>query len=420
MASSGVNTVDIKVPEELATVLKDLNKELLKAQPADIYKFCADHFNAKVAERQKAGGSPEVGTLAAQFGESSVGEEATGEEDDFFPSSEDEEEDEVAPAPPANYANRGRRTSVSAESMAPTSADNGPPPEKIVIPKSAEQRARIETSIRNNFLFKNLDEEQYNDVVDAMSEKKFGVGETVIKQGAVGDFFYVTESGSLDVFVSRAGGEPIKVASYGPNSSFGELALMYNAPRAATIKTTSESVLWALDRVTFRRILMDSTSKKRRYYESLLEDVPLLSSLEPYERHKIADALETVVFEDGDVVIRQGDVGENFYFIEQGDARVTVTDEAGTVYELKGLTKGNYFGELALLHDKPRVATVSAKGKLKVATLGKKAFVRLLGPVVDIIKRNETNYETIQKRVDAQSSGPGVQSTVDAGISGQA
>jgi CRP-like cAMP-binding protein len=98
---------------------------------------------------------------------------------------------------------------------------------------------------------------------------------------------------------------------------------MYNAPRAATVKCTSPATLWALDRVTFRRILMENTSRKRRMYENFLEEVPLLVSLEAYERHKIADALESVSFADGDVIIKQGDVGDQFYIIEAGETRVT-------------------------------------------------------------------------------------------------
>ncbi len=248
-------------------------------------------------------------------------------------------------APPVNFpppaANRGRRTSVSAESMAPSESENH---EKIVIPKADEQRARIQQAIGNNFLFRNLDEEQYKDVVNAMAEKKVAKGEDVIKQGGVGDFFYIVEVGTLDVFVSRNGAPAVKVTDYASGGSFGELALMYNAPRAATVTATSDCTLWALDRVTFRRILMDSTARKRRMYEAFLEEVPLLSSLEPYERHKISDALESIVFVDGDVVIRQGEPGNNFYIIESGDARVLQKDESGTEQEIALLKKGDYFG----------------------------------------------------------------------------
>lgn len=240
--------------------------------------------------------------------------------------------------------NRGRRTSVSAESMAPTTDKDYV---KVNIPKTDEQRRRIDASIRANFLFKSIDEEQFTDVVNAMAEKRVEPGEAIITQGGIGDYFYVVETGALDVFVSRNGAAPVKVTDYGPNGSFGELALMYNAPRAATVVATESCVLWALDRVTFRRILMENTSRKRRMYERFLEELPLLTSLEPYERHKIADALETVSFEDGDVIIKQGDAGDAFYIIESGEAVVTQKDNAGVEHTMHGLKKGDYFGGIS-------------------------------------------------------------------------
>ncbi|ORX89261.1 camp-dependent protein kinase regulatory subunit [Basidiobolus meristosporus CBS 931.73] len=327
-----------------------------------------------------------------------VNPEVAAEEEKEDDDDDDDSDIIICDDPPMPIAyNRGRRTSVSAESMTPT---NDGTYEKITIPKSPEQRQRIEVSLANNFLYKNLDEEQYRDVIDAMSEKKVQNGESIIRQGDVGDYFYVVETGTFDVFVAKNLEEPVKVTEYGPGGSFGELALMYNAPRAATVTATSDAVLWALDRVTFRRILMERTNTKRRMYEAFLEEVPLLVSLEHYERHKIADALESMVFCDGDVVLRQGDVGDSFYIIESGEARVTVIDDDGVEHELPSLKKGYYFGELALLNDRPRAATISAKGRLKVATLGKKAFVRLLGPVVDIIRRNTADYKVISHHIE--------------------
>jgi cAMP-dependent protein kinase regulator len=270
--------------------------------------------------------------------------------------------------------------------------------ERIVIQKSDDQRQRIKAAVERNFLFRQLDEEQYHDVVDAMAEKRVSSGEEVIKQGGIGDYFYIVETGTLDVYVAKPGVAPVKVTSYGPGGSFGELALMYNAPRAATVTASSDCILWALDRVTFRRILMESTSKKRRMYEQFLERVPLLSSLEAYERHKIADSLESAQFEDGQVVIKQGDIGNSFYIIESGEARVLQKDEQGQEHELPTLSTGAYFGELSLLSNRPRAATIIAKGKLKCATLGKEAFDRLLGPIIDIVKRNTSAYKELTRR----------------------
>ncbi|KAJ3120163.1 hypothetical protein HK098_004813 [Nowakowskiella sp. JEL0407] len=319
------------------------------------------------------------------------------EDDDDFEDDEEEEDSSPPPPPPPNY-NRGRRTSVSAESMAPTLDTDYV---KKVIEKSSDQRSRIQRAVLNSFLFKSLDEEQHADVVNAMEEKKVFKGEEIIKQGSMDcDYFYVVESGNFDVFVSRNGSEPVKVTDYGPGGSFGELALMYNAPRAATVVCTNDAILWALDRVTFRRILMENTSRKRRMYEAFLEEVPILVSLEPYERHKIADALESISFNDGDVIIRQGDRGENFYILESGEVQVSQTDENGVEHKSpETLKKGTYFGELALITNEPRRATIVAIGRVKCATLGKKAFERLFGPVLEIVKRNATNYQKIAEQM---------------------
>ncbi|KAJ3064622.1 cAMP-dependent protein kinase type II-beta regulatory subunit [Podochytrium sp. JEL0797] len=275
--------------------------------------------------------------------------------------------------------------------MDPTK-ENATPFTPIHIPKTLDQTTRITTKLHNNILFRACDEDQLTNIIHAMSEKKVLPGEAVITQGAEGDFFYVIEHGEYDILVNNH-----KVHFYKDEGSFGELALMYNAPRAATIVATTEGALWALDRVSFRRLLMDTTNRKRRMYESFLEGLKLLSSLEAYERVKIADALESKIFNEGDVVIRQGDVGEEFYIIESGEARVTKMED-GVEKEYPRLKKGDYFGELALLTDQPRQATIRAcGGRLKVATLGKAAFVRLLGPVVDIIKRNTENYESVKE-----------------------
>ncbi|KAG0664645.1 hypothetical protein C6P46_001241 [Rhodotorula mucilaginosa] len=309
--------------------------------------------------------------------------------------------------------NLGRRTSVSAESLDPNAATQALP--KTVIPKTASQRARIEKAIANNLLFRNLDQEQHDDVLNAMKEVTVQPGTEVIVQGAVGDFFYVVEEGTFEVWVraapthSYAGpgqslltqpGEEKKVATYGPGGSFGELALMYNAPRAATVVATSRATMWALDRVTFRSILVEHTSRKRKMYEAFLGEVSILQELNAKERAKIADALEEKVYEEGEAVVVEGEVGKNFYIIESGKAEVTKRkrNAQGAVEDevLGTLGKGDYFGELALINSAPRAATVRAKpgeGRLRVATLGEKAFTRLLGPIIDILARKaERSY----------------------------
>ena len=67
-------------------------------------------------------------------------------------------------------------------------------------------------------------------------------------------------------------------------------------------------MLWALARVTFRSILIEHTSRKRKQYESFLASVDILHTLEPHERAKIADSLEERIYEDGEDACVQGEV----------------------------------------------------------------------------------------------------------------
>jgi cAMP-dependent protein kinase regulator len=294
----------------------------------------------------------------------------------------------------------GRRTSVSAESLNPTSSanDNWTPPFHA---KTTEQQQRLKAAVAHNFLFTHLDEEQASQVLGALQEKVIPArGIKVIAQGDEGDYFYVVESGSFDIYVSQSGkvepgadGMGDQVGNVGPGGSFGELALMYNAPRAATVVSVEPSTLWALDRVTFRRILMDSAFQRRRMYESFLEEVPLLASLTPYERSKIADALETTRFPPDSTIIREGDPGESFFILESGEAEVY---KRGNERPVRSYQKGDYFGELALLNDAPRAASVVSKTDVKVATLGKDGFQRLLGPVEGIMRRNDPSKQTTE------------------------
>jgi cAMP-dependent protein kinase regulator len=104
---------------------------------------------------------------------------------------------------------------------------------------------------------------------------------------------YVVESGVLSCTkVFKGALEATFLKEYNPGEGFGELSLLYNAPRAATITAKTDSVVWRLDRDTFNHIVKDAASKKRNQYESFLQSVKILSTMDPYERSQIADALK--------------------------------------------------------------------------------------------------------------------------------
>lgn len=300
--------------------------------------------------------------------------------------------------------NLNRRSSVSAESISTSKADLS---EGAQFPKTENQKERLLAALSPNLLFRQLDQDQIQSLLLAMREMRFSKGDIVIKQGDDGDFCYVTESGTLDVFLQPPGTLPEvalqapadqlgqKVASYGPGATFGELALLYMQPRAASVVATSDCVLWALDRVTFRSILAHTDLKRRVMLDSFMKQVPLLQHLREDERLRVCDAIHFIEYPAGATVLREGDIGTQFFLIVSGVAEVIKQNVTVSL-----LQRGDYFGELALLHRAPRAATVIASERsptkiLRMGVLEEDAFTRLLGPLSDIMNRHaQMHYGT--------------------------
>jgi len=243
-------------------------------------------------------------------------------------------------------------------------------------------------------LLRTLDNEQRDQIVKAFPGPLIKKpGDDIIKQGDIGDVFYLIESGDVDVYVAKKGQEAIKVHRYKPGDAFGELAIMYNAPRAATCRAATETKVWALDRVSFKVIVVASAMQKREQYKGFLQQVPLLEGLNELEISTLADSLAEERFDDGQTICNQGDEGDYFYIVKEGNAVCSQKDAEGKDKVVATLTPGNYFGEIALLTTKPRQATVKAQGgPLKVLSIDKATFNRIMGPLDNILKRNMDQY----------------------------
>ena len=265
------------------------------------------------------------------------------------------------------------------------------------IPKTEEQIKRIKSSVIHSFLFSNLEAKDLEIVIGAMDEKRFKSGEDVITQGDKGDCLFFVENGNLDCYKQFSKGtEPVLVKKYQPGDSFGELALLYNAPRAATIRAVSDEVItWMLDRETFNHIVRDAAQKKREKYENFLKKVEILSTIDSYEIMQISDAIKSATYQKDDYIIREGEMGDVFYILEEGECVATKTLEPGkpdTVIKDYGV--GDYFGERALIKGEPRYANIIVKSDIaKVISLDRTSFKRLLGPIEDLLKRNIEKYQ---------------------------
>ena len=378
----------IRVPQSLHECLQDFVVQYLIEKPDDIASFAVEHFTKlKLSQHGNNVNQNEINSMpAAQQANAEV--KVTTTRDNRSAEEMADSDDEMAL--PVRMPQRGRRSAVAAETYDPNKENKQE--KKVFHPKTEEQRNRLKHAMKNILLFKACEHEQIHEILDAMLERKVQNGEEVIKQGDDGDNFYVIELGTYDVLVNTRDLEQTKVHTFHDSGSFGELALMYNCPRNATIIAQSEGILWALDQAVFRSIVVGAAARKRRSYESLLQGVPMLSELTDYERANLADALESITFQDSECIIQEGDNADCMYFVEDGNVRI-VFGKGKQSKDVSVLKKGDYFGEMALIMNQARSAYVYAKGKVKCAKLDVDTFERLLGPCMDIMKRNMANYD---------------------------
>ena len=149
------------------------------------------------------------------------------------------------------------------------------------------------------------------------------------------------------------------------STSFGDLALMYNCPRAATIVATSDCRLWTLDRFFFRQAMVNSSSNQTSQLSQFLSNIKLFESLGTQSLNQLARSLTKQTYDNGDYIIRQGEIGEQFYVIFRGEVRITSTGDDGEETLLLTLKEGNVFGERAIIKKEPRAANVIADGPVE-------------------------------------------------------
>jgi cAMP-dependent protein kinase regulator len=126
-----------------------------------------------------------------------------------------------------------------------------------------------------------------------------------------------------------------------------------------------------------------------------LKKVRILETLDDYERMTIADALESATYHKGQTIVKQGEYGDSFYIIVEGTVEVYKENEKGERINLGRLSEGDYFGEIALLLNQPRAATVVVPDdceQVKVVKLDRRSFKNLLGNIEDLLKRNMSLY----------------------------
>ncbi|RZC31946.1 cGMP-dependent protein kinase 1-like, partial [Asbolus verrucosus] len=250
-------------------------------------------------------------------------------------------------------------------------------------PKSKEDEMFIRSALENNdFLNSLLQNKKLQNVIDCMYPESVIPNQTIIKEGDNdGSHLYVSITGTYEVIQNNQ-----VINTFSDVRVFGELALLYNARRMATIKSKSFGRLWILDRVVFKHLMVHSDIEHHKEMVSFLEQVPKLNTVPKEVLEEVAKLLKLEFFTTGTKIVEEGvKKPDKFYIIRAGSVTISKNTEGA----IDKLYRGNFFGELALLKENERKATVTADAPgTECLILTRQEFIAHFGNIPDCFSIN--------------------------------
>jgi len=240
---------------------------------------------------------------------------------------------------------------------------------------------RALTALKQFPMFTHLEEEALVNLAKGARLLAYASGKDVVRQGDEGDTFYVIERGEADVIVAADSGLERRVATLGDDDGFGEQALLATERRTATVRAVNgELSVVALERSDFLEALESAGLPHERVTGLLRTTHTFLASnifgdMAPGPLARVIAHCTREERKPEEVVIREGEAGERFYVIESGKVRVSAQSSGDPLGELG---PGDHFGEIALLSDEPRTATVTTSEPSVLLALDREGFREIM------------------------------------------
>ena len=217
-----------------------------------------------------------------------------------------------------------------------------------------------------------------------MTECFLSAGETLFERGDAGDAFYVVASGRARVVGRDPAGREISLSVMKRGDHFGEIALIENVPRTATVRAAEDLVLLRLSRedfldfvreyphvrVALERFLRDFSTR------DFLRQFTAMAAVPAELLRQVLEQLDERTVEAGGVVVHEGEVPDRFYIVRDGMLEVSAR-ENGNEHIIRAIGPGEFFGEIAFSHNSLRTATVVARTKTSLYTLSREAFEKI-------------------------------------------
>ena len=249
---------------------------------------------------------------------------------------------------------------------------------KKFVSEEKKEESSLSELLRVNPLFYSLSEEERAFLNLRFKRKSYRAGKKILREGSKGDQFFILAQGEC-VVRKKQGWRSIPLVHLKEGDTFGEKALLEEGKRSATVQAKTAVVVYLLKKEDFLPVLkkyFDLLPKMKRWLERVdfLNQVPLFSSFSQIQLLYMAFKMNEQRFLAGETVIRQGESGDDFYLIVEGEAQVSVEKERGQSAILAYLGKGECFGEMALLLKRERGATVQVKTDLLCYNLNQTDF----------------------------------------------
>jgi CRP-like cAMP-binding protein len=244
-----------------------------------------------------------------------------------------------------------------------------------------ESKDQLHTFLKRVPLFVTLTEDDLALIATALQPEHFVRGAVVMREGDLGDKFFIIERGHATFWQKDETGMDVQVQEKGPGQFFGEVALVTNNPRNATVLAETPLHVLTLTQADFNRLVREYVSLEKdmdpRVYRSwLLRSMPMFDELESHELDWLALNMTRDQLQKDEVLFSEGDPGDRFYIVESGELIIS-NIRSGRSIEIARCKTGEYVGEIALIQNIARTATVTAAEDTIVWSLAGEDFLDL-------------------------------------------
>jgi CRP-like cAMP-binding protein len=245
------------------------------------------------------------------------------------------------------------------------------------------QRLDVEDVLRRTPLFSDLNEQSFMKLVERVGTRHLADGEILFQQGDPADAMYAIVEGEVTASVGHA--PPLILATLGEGEFFGEIGLLAEQPRQATIVSVGQTLL-----LRFERHLVSEMEEsepdfivvllrfvRERLVASLMKTSPLFAPFGGSDTGELTERFQFMEVKPRKALVRQGNRSEGVFVLLTGAARVTRSTESAPT-ELGLLGPGDIFGEMSLMHRKDAIASVITTVKSFALFLPAKDFTELI------------------------------------------